>query len=83
MLEYPIEEAAALLQKNLSAAQQSLQEVGEDLEFISDQCTIVEVGILQTNFILGLLIAGFRTKCYSSYEQQSAVVTLSLQQPGI
>ena len=47
MLEYPIEEAAALLQKNLSSAQQSLQEVGEDLDFISDQCTIVEVGILQ------------------------------------
>ena len=73
MLEYPIEEAAALLQKNLSAAKQSLQEVGEDLEFISDQCTIVEVGILQTNFILGLLIAsclerpGY-TQVHPSYE---------------
>ena len=73
MLEYPIEEAAALLQKNLSAAQQSLQEVGEDLEFISDQCTIVEVGILQTNFILSLLNAGCLerpgyTQVHPSYE---------------
>ena len=60
MLEYPIEEAAALLKKNLSAAQQSLQEVGEDLDFISDQCTIVEVGILQPilfGVVFSLLVA--------------------------
>ena len=46
MLEYPIDEAAALLEKNLNTAQTSLKEVEEDIGFISDQCTTMEVGIL-------------------------------------
>lgn len=46
MLEYSIDEALVLLQSNLTTAQTSLKEVEEDVGFISDQCTTLEVGIL-------------------------------------
>jgi len=46
MLEYPIEGAEELLRKNLSQAESTLRQVGEDLDYISDQCTTLEVGIL-------------------------------------
>ena len=46
MLEYPIEDAFVLLNDNLTTAEKSLAGVDEDLEFITDQCTTVEVGIL-------------------------------------
>lgn len=46
MLEYPIEDAFVLLNDNLITAEKSLADVNEDLEFITDQCTTVEVGIL-------------------------------------
>ena len=46
MLEYPIEDAFVLLNDNLTTAEKSLDGVDEDLEFITDQCTTVEVGIL-------------------------------------
>ncbi len=41
-----MEEAEELLRKNLEAATSSLQQVEEDLDFVKDQCTTVEVGIL-------------------------------------
>ncbi len=46
MLEYPIDEAAQILDKNSKAAKKSLQQLDDDLGFISDQCTTLEVGIL-------------------------------------
>ena len=46
ILEYPVGEAEKLLRKNLETAQTSLQQVEEDLDFLKDQCTTIEVGIL-------------------------------------
>lgn len=46
MLEYNLDDAEKLLQKNLDAATSSLAQVEEDLSFIRDQTTTVEVSIL-------------------------------------
>ena len=46
MLEYGIEDAEVLLEKNLEAANKSLSQVEEDLSFIRDQTTTLEVSIL-------------------------------------
>ncbi|ELT89016.1 hypothetical protein CAPTEDRAFT_168351 [Capitella teleta] len=45
MLEYTLEAADELLQKNLTAAAESLEQVEEDLSFIRDQTTTVEVNM--------------------------------------
>ncbi|KAL9969398.1 hypothetical protein ACROYT_G021611 [Oculina patagonica] len=45
MLEYSIEEAEALLSKNLNAAQKNLKEIEEDLGFLRDQYTTTEVNM--------------------------------------
>merc|ERR1711976_262094 len=45
MLEYNLEDADQLLQKNLDAATSSLSQVEEDLSFIRDQTTTVEVNM--------------------------------------
>ncbi|XP_068663266.1 prefoldin subunit 3-like [Aristolochia californica] len=45
MLEYPCEEANALLQKNLENAKASLQVLVADLQFLRDQVTITQVTI--------------------------------------
>ena len=44
MLEYPIDEATDLLTNNLDNALKSLTGVDEDLEYITEQCTTLEVG---------------------------------------
>lgn len=46
MLEYPVGEAVELLQRNLASAKSSLQQVEADIDFLKDQCTTIEVGIL-------------------------------------
>jgi len=43
MLAYPIEEAEALLQSKLKTAQDSLQSCEEDLDFLREQITTMEV----------------------------------------
>ncbi|KAI8812297.1 Prefoldin subunit-domain-containing protein [Cladochytrium replicatum] len=43
MLEYPVEEADSLLQEKYEKAKTSLQQVEEDLEFLRDQVTTMEV----------------------------------------
>lgn len=45
MLEYNLDDAEALLVKNLDAATKSLESVDEDLGFIRDQTTTTEVSI--------------------------------------
>ena len=45
MLEYPLEEALALLSANLTTAHSSLKIVDSDLDFIKDQITTLEVGM--------------------------------------
>ena len=46
MMEYPIDDAAELLESNLANAKKSLEQVENDLDFLKDQCTTMEVGIL-------------------------------------
>lgn len=45
MLEYPLEEAKALLSKNLSTSMSNLKQIEEDLEFLRDQITTSEVNL--------------------------------------
>lgn len=45
MLEYPFDEAKALLQKNLENAKASLEVLVADLQFLRDQVTITQVTI--------------------------------------
>lgn len=45
MLEYPIEEAKSLLEKNLETAQKNLNLLENDLDFVKDQITTTEVNI--------------------------------------
>lgn len=52
MLEYNIDDAETLLEKNLTAANNSLSQVDEDLGFLRDQTTTVEVSILLVGRVL-------------------------------
>uniref|UniRef100_A0A087XFH1 Prefoldin subunit 3 n=1 Tax=Poecilia formosa TaxID=48698 RepID=A0A087XFH1_POEFO len=45
MLEYDIDEAQALLEKNLSTASRNLETLEEDLDYLRDQGTTTEVSI--------------------------------------
>uniref|UniRef100_A0A8C5S6P4 Prefoldin subunit 3 n=1 Tax=Laticauda laticaudata TaxID=8630 RepID=A0A8C5S6P4_LATLA len=53
MLEYDIDEAQALLEKNLSTATKNLESLEEDLDFLRDQFTTTEVSILFEVQMLG------------------------------
>lgn len=53
MLEYDIDEAQALLEKNLSTATKNLESLEEDLDFLRDQFTTTEVSILFAVQMLG------------------------------
>ena len=50
MLEYSIDEADALLSKNLATATRNLKEIEEDLGFLRDQYTTTEVSILNVAY---------------------------------
>lgn len=43
MLSYPLEEAMSLLQARLSGSKKSLNTIKEDLDFLRDQITTMEV----------------------------------------
>lgn len=45
MLEYPLEEAKALLDKNSSTSISNMKQIEEDLEFLRDQITTSEVNL--------------------------------------
>lgn len=45
MLEYSLQDAEALLQKNKTNAQKNLGEIAFDLDFLRDQMTITEVAM--------------------------------------
>ena len=45
MLEYPVEEAKELLERNLSSAKENLKCTEEDLAFLHDQVTTMEVNV--------------------------------------
>ena len=46
MLEYDIDDAQALLEKNLATASRNLDSLEDDLDFLRDQFTTTEVSIL-------------------------------------
>lgn len=43
MLRYPLQEAIDLLQGRLDAAKKSMEEIVEDLEFLQEQITVMDV----------------------------------------
>ena len=45
MLEYNLDDAEALLERNLNAAKKSVETVEEDLGFLRDQTTTIEVNM--------------------------------------
>lgn len=52
MLEYNLDDAEGLLKKNLEAANKSLSQVEDDLGFLRDQTTTLEVSILCHNLMV-------------------------------
>ena len=57
MLEYNLDDAEALLKKNQELAVKSLEQVEEDLGFIRDQTTTIEVSILfKQHEVLAVLV---------------------------
>ena len=46
MLEYELNDAQSLLEKNATAADKSMTQTEDDLGFIRDQTTTIEVSIL-------------------------------------
>lgn len=48
MLEYNLDDAETLLRKNQEAASNSLKQVEEELSYITEQTTTLEVSILIT-----------------------------------
>ena len=49
MLEYPIDEAQELLERNLVTATENLEDIQADLEFLRDQRVTTEVSILHNS----------------------------------
>jgi len=49
MLLYPLQEAEDLLSSKLSSAKKSLQETGEDLEWLREQVTVMEVNFARVH----------------------------------
>jgi len=49
MLEYPLDEADALLTKNLSAAKKNVEQLNTDLDFLRDQVTTTEVSMARVH----------------------------------
>lgn len=45
MLSYPLAEARELLAAKLAGAERTLENVGEDVEFIREQATIMDVNL--------------------------------------
>lgn len=72
MLEYDIDEAQALLEKNLSTASRNLETLENDLDFLRDQFTTTEVSILVLRvahnhwvFLLKLIMSIFQTNMFN------------------
>ncbi len=65
-------EAEELLQKNLEAAKSSLRQVEEDLDFVKDQCTTVEVGIHPTRG--GTAVCGTLSFARLTHKQPFSIV---------
>jgi len=53
MLLYPAEEAIDLLTSKLTAAKKSLEETAEDLEWLREQVTVMEVNFARLHNVSG------------------------------
>lgn len=53
MLLYPLQEAVDLLETKLSGAQKSLEETIEDLEWLREQVTVMEVNFARVHNVSG------------------------------
>ena len=71
MLEYDLDDAQSLLAKNEEAASKSLNQVDEELSYITDQTTTLEVSILlMKQLILLWLQVMVRKQCNFPTETQ-------------
>lgn len=61
MLMYPLPEAAELLSSKLSGAKKNLVEVVEDLEWIREQVTVMEVNFARVHNVSSCGAAAFMT----------------------
>lgn len=74
MLEYPLEEAKELLNKNLNTSITSLKQIEEDLEYLRDQITTSEVNLARVyNWNVK------RLQAEKKKQQQQPAVTTSIQ----
>lgn len=88
MLEYPLDEAKALLAKNLSTSLSNLKQIEEDLEFLRDQITTSEVNLARVyNWNVKRMQAseaskgaGAATKSQGKPATMSAATTVAKQQ---
>lgn len=53
MLMYPLQEAVDLLTSKLNAAKKSMEETVEDLEFLREQATVMEVNFARVHNVRG------------------------------
>lgn len=65
MLLYPLAEAAELLEEKLSSAKKSLKEAVEDLEWIREQVTVMEVNFARVHNVSVRRGANKLGKCHS------------------
>lgn len=57
MLMYPLEEAIDLLSSKLAAAQKSQEETIEDLEWLREQITVMEVNFARVHNVSNLFFS--------------------------
>lgn len=57
MLLYPLQEAVDLLTSKLAVAKKSLEETVEDLEWLREQVTVMEVNFARVHNVRGSLIS--------------------------
>jgi len=53
MLMYPLEEAVLLLSEKLSTAKKNLSNIKDDLEFLREQVTVMEVNFARVHNVSG------------------------------
>lgn len=59
MLLYPLEEAIELLSNKLAAARKSLDETVEDLEWLKQQATVMDVNFARVHNVSDMLLWKF------------------------
>jgi hypothetical protein len=73
MLMYPLQEAVDLLTSKLNAAKKSMDETVEDLEFLREQATVMEVNFARVHNVRGAGPLFLPSRPFASCATYSAV----------